>query len=141
MEKHRLQKRCFSFCIIFNSKGVNMKITIKELKEMIREQVEEIAPDGVMEARAKSRAAVEDEGEIYEVRALYYADAGRFVGYVTASSEGAAKQKAIKLGLVESPESPSVRRVSMSEVNKHREKLQAVVDRAQEELDAAMNVK
>jgi hypothetical protein len=42
MEKHRLQKRCFSFCIIFNSKGVNMKITIKELKEMIRESVEDV---------------------------------------------------------------------------------------------------
>ena len=143
-----------------------MKISVAQLQKLIREQVEEMADMGVPEARGgrgatRRGAAAELERElsparrglaaqierelsasnIYEVTAYYTMESGRFVGYVRAPNEAAAQEKAYKLGLVERPEFPSVRKVRMSEVNKKRKELEADIKRAQEQLDAIMNIK
>ena len=82
-----------------------------------------------------------EEEEIYEVRAGHYSVAGKFVGYVKARSEKEAKEKAMKLGLVEKSEGPRVRKVSMNVIEKKRMELEAFRDSVQEEIDTLMNIK
>ena len=113
-----------------------MKISVAQLKKLIREQVEEVK----LELEPGEIDLNSEEEEIYEVRAGHYSVAGRFVGYVKAKSEKEAKEKAMKLGLVEKSEGPRVRKVSMNEVEKKRMELEAVRDRVQEQLDALMNI-
>jgi hypothetical protein len=54
-----------------------MKITVKQLKQLIREQVEEMAHDGAMEAR-EARAAQPTIGEYIDQRLFSMASDGAF---------------------------------------------------------------
>ena len=117
-------------------RGYFMKLTVRQLKQLIREQVEEVK----LELEPGEIDLETEEEKIYEVRASHYSVAGRFVGYVRAKSEKEAMEKAMKLGLVEKSEGPRVKRVSMNEVEKKRMELEAIRDRVQEQLDALMNI-